>query len=298
MASGRWIFVFASVGIGVSCASFGSTDDRPSGGAGAGSDAAPECGAGCAPDAATAETEAGAGAGCPSDAGPAMVQVSGFCIDRTEVTVGQYAAFLQAMSELPNGGIVEQPPECAWNTTFKPPYWWPATPDEEKAGKSKAEIDRMPVSVVDWCDARAFCAWAGKRLCGRVGGGVLTANEGTTTASEWFVACSHNGLHAFPYGDDFVGGACNGEGSPGREPVGSRPACTGGYDGLLDMSGNLEEWIDACDVGEDGGATCVLSGGVYSFPKGSLRCDGAEHKVRSEAFPQAGFRCCATPAGP
>lgn len=228
---------------------------------------------------------------CPSRHGPSMVKVAGFCIDSTEVTVGQYAAFLEAMSDLPGGGLVDQPAACASNATFKPPYWWRATPAESDAGLSEADVDDMPVSVVDWCDARAFCAWAGKRLCGRIGGGALSAAEATTKASEWFVACSHNDARAFPYGDRFEADACNGIGSRGRQPVGSHPKCVGGYDGVFDMVGNVQEWIDDCD--QDSGA-CPMPGGSFGFPEGSLRCGATDRQERTASLPQGGFRCCAT----
>ncbi len=224
-----------------------------------------------------------------------MIEVLGFCIDRTEVTVGQYAAFLEAMSNLPDRGLSGQPSECAGNEAFQPPYWWPANDIEVDAGKSKSEVDSMPVGIVDWCDARAFCAWAGKRLCGRMGGGRLTRKEGAGTTSEWYVACSHNGLNKFPYGNAFTDGACNGVDGRTREPVGSNPGCTGGYEGLVDMSGNVSEWIDACDVDADGGLSCLTSGGTYNFPAQSLGCNGAQSKSTSDLFPQGGFRCCATP---
>lgn len=231
---------------------------------------------------------------CPGRHGPKMVKLDGFCIDSTEVTVGQYAAFLDAMAARADRGVGDQPAACIWNVTFVPPFWWRATPDEADAGTSAAEIDTMPVTVVDWCDARAFCAWAGKRLCGRVGGGALTHEEAATPTSEWYVACSRNGLRRYPYGETFVADACNDDGSKARQPVGSNPECVGGYDGIFDMSGNAAEWIGACGAGADAGVhDCALAGGVHSFPANAVDCKGMDVQPASSTIPQAGFRCCA-----
>ncbi len=237
--------------------------------------------------------------GCPSGRGPAMVQVMGFCIDSTEVTVAHYKAFLADLSNLPDRGLGSQPAECKWNTSFQPPYWYPAF-DQEKADNVKPEvIDTMPIAVVNWCDARAFCAWSGKRLCGKVGGGPVIPAEAATTKSEWFVACSHNGLNPFPYGQSYVAATCNEDHEgvlAGRKPVKSFPKCEGGYAGLFDMSGNITEWTNSCDAPgtEDAGTTkCQTAGGPWSFPKSAVDCGSTYPIDRAGTNPQNGIRCCA-----
>ena len=150
-----------------------------------------------------------------------------FCADSTEVTRWQYAAFLTARYPLS-----EQPLHCAWNDSYVPWYWQEQTRDD------------LPAVSMDWCDARAYCAWAGKRLCGRVGGGTVSLQQGLDPLrDEWSYACSGGGKHAFPYGDTYVPTACvtNGyDGTPGDQeatdffrPVKSAPGCVGGFPGLV-----------------------------------------------------------------
>ena len=247
-------------------------------------------GAACSP---VADAEAGAAdvraeetsvekpdGGCPSGRGPEMVRVMGFCIDSTEVTVGQYTAFLTSVSDLPDRGLGSQPAKCAGNADYKPAYWYPESEKEKTNGVPLSVVDTMPVGVVDWCDARAFCAWSGKRLCGKVGGGPVPPAMATTVNSEWYVACSHNGVNAFPNASSYIAGACNDNVTnevAGRKPVKSSPQCTGGYPGLLDMSGNLKEWINACSVpaGDGGIAQCETLGGAWNFPPTALGCESA-----------------------
>ena len=70
----------------------------------------------------------------------------------------------------------EQRAECEWNYTFQPSE--PGADPEH------------PVTHVDFCDAVAFCAWAGKRLCGKIGGGELSFAElSLASESQWFAAC-------------------------------------------------------------------------------------------------------------
>ncbi len=101
----------------------------------------------------------GGGAG---RAGPTIVKIPGssYCIDSTEVSFADYRASLAVAD-------VSAPlrPGCAWNTSF------------EIMSEVIGEPKNHPIRGVDWCDAVAYCEWAGKRLCGRIGGGSVTYDE-------------------------------------------------------------------------------------------------------------------------
>ena len=140
----------------------------------------------------------GGSAGCPVGKGPSMIQVGAQCVDSTEVTNAHYAQFLAA--KVTPQSTTKSPAHCSWNTTFTPSQGWPAT------GK-----DAYPVVYVDWCDALAYCQWAGKRLCGAVGGGALPYGDyADANKSQWLYACSGKGTKKYPYGDIYDGKACNG----------------------------------------------------------------------------------------
>jgi formylglycine-generating enzyme required for sulfatase activity len=256
-------------------------------------DAAADASSSLVPDARADAAEAGSGgeAGAPCSApkpGPRMIHVGTFCIDATEVTQTHYAAFMAAKMGQP--GV--QPASCAWNADITPTI--AITP-----GSS------LPVTGVDFCDARLYCEWAGKRLCGARSGGPLGTSEADTenaTRDEWYAACSNNGdgLHEYPYGSAYVASACSGENATRVAPVGSLATCTGGIPGLLDMSGNAWEWQDACEP-SDGGAQndrCLLRGGGVGASLYQLRCLGrnALPYRRNGTFGSVGFRCCSDAA--
>ncbi len=219
--------------------------------------------------------DAGAEGSCPGTAGPVAIAVGTFCIDSTLVTNGQYAEFLAQ-----DAGAM--PAACAFKTTHLPTTWPSPRAD-------------TPATWIDWCDAYAFCSWAGKRLCGAVAGGPSTFLA--DTSDQWYSACSHadDGAHAFPYGNAFVLGACNTPENDAGDvvPVASMPQCVGGYPGLSDMSGNVYEWEDSC-VGTSGATDqCIVRSGSYIDPTGPTQtCANTGSVNRNLTQPDFGFRCC------
>jgi formylglycine-generating enzyme required for sulfatase activity len=213
-----------------------------------------------------------------------MVAVpGGFCIDSTEVTNAQYLRFVTAA--VPFTG---QPAECSWNTSWTPGpgFGWPYG----------AGSETLPMTAVDWCDARAYCAWAGKRLCGHVGSGSTPfALFGDPAQSEWHYACTANGTKIYPYGDTYAATACEGADiKPNKVvPVASKTACIGGYPGIYDMSGNVYEWEDSCDGTTGATDQCHLRGGGDLSPSTNLQCGNSNTDLRQRYFINVGIRCCA-----
>jgi formylglycine-generating enzyme required for sulfatase activity len=233
---------------------------------------------------------------CSYDAGPSMVLVQAeagsYCIDTTEVTQAQYDVFLRAKALDTNG----QPPECATNNDFRPHDGRVADAADTKDPCSLLVYEPnaragYPVTCVDWCDALAYCRWAGKRLCQRVGGGTNSLQSYDT--SEWFLACTRDRKREFPYGKDFKESACVGPGSNGRvEPVQSHGDCAGGYEGIVDMSGNAIEWDDSCD---DSGSCAIRGGSAGATKSYELSCGFFAYGPRRYKDSVTGIRCCADP---
>lgn len=217
--------------------------------------------------------------GCAGTAGPKMVRVTApsgsYCIDSTEVTAAQYAQFVAA-----GVPVSSQPAECAFNTSFAP--------------KKDVAADQLPARHVNWCDARAYCAWAGKRLCGAVGGGPNLYDNPNLTTEEWFTACSANNTKTYPYGPTYDGSRCSGmEAGDVLVFAGSKTGCEGGFPGLFDMSGNVREWQDACKSELTGGTeTCVTRGGASDDPAAMLACGARATDPRNYTTAHLGFRCC------
>jgi len=236
----------------------------------------------------TGGTAGSGGAGakpCAGRAGPDMVRVGAYCIDRTEVTRRQYREFFLQHTD---PSLVES---CEWKMSFT------------DVGVDASEFD-FPVGYVDWCDAKGYCEWAGKRLCGKIGtGGALIDDEIYTAdarSDEWYRACSSGGTRTYVYGQSYDATACNitteemsamGEKSPASK-VGSYPECRTAA-GVLDLLGNVWEWENACNDGAGiapADAKCAHRGGSSYFLQET--CIGRMSQARSFTAPDLGFRCC------
>jgi formylglycine-generating enzyme required for sulfatase activity len=201
--------------------------------------------------------------------GPTLLDAGSFCIDATEVTRADYATFL-ASATSPSFG-----PECAFKTELSP---------------ASGASDAHPAVEVDWCDADAYCRWAGKRLCGP------RSAEPTTieTGGEWLEA--YGGEGRFPYGAEYQAWRCNlseyrhVDGNPQALPVNEPASCTGAIAGLMNMSGNVAEWVDRCSGYADASDACKTRGNSYA--DGILGTNENCWLMRDERRKTVGFRCC------
>jgi formylglycine-generating enzyme required for sulfatase activity len=226
-----------------------------------------------------------------------------FSIDKYEVDNASYNLFLAAG---PSFGLA--PPECADNTSYEPgvitPLGYTSTEltDAQTICDAWNRFDRedeRPVGCVDWCDAYAFCAWAGKRLCGDIAGGDYVVDapgpHADAAVSEWFAACTGPSATAFPYGATYDDTVCSDD-NGGPEPVGAYPQCEGGYPGIFDMSGNMAEWENACSDynNPDWDQNCLLRGGTWYQTGAEAQCDAYRDVPRYNMADSIGFRCCSS----
>lgn len=242
-------------------------------------------------------------AGCDTGRGGPMrrIPLTGggtMCIDKTEVTIGWYQQFLAA-GEVPTLPASDPAAaRCAADDHHEPSCF---------AAPCEGTTCDLPQPCVSQCDAKLFCAWAGKQLCGPVGAEPLGIDRPSLldpTQNQWRNACSPDG-RGWPYGDEYDSQACN---SSDREPdpcdgpavTASFPDCqapAGPYDQIFDLSGNLFEWVDASQEGDGWPELrCIIMGGSYVHYWGDVDCGdystldwpcGAHH-------PEFGFRCCST----
>jgi len=250
------------------------------------------------------QVHAGGSGRCPAE----MVDVRGrFCIDRYEASlvdlalgraISPYFApsrgdALQALAAFEDG----EPPGA-------PPL--PLIPDWERievfTPRAESNPGVVPNGYVSGLLATKACEAAAKRLC---------------TLSEWQEACRGERQQKFPYGDRYQAGACNvgreahpasvlygnpsihhldprlnlvqGSEGPLLRRTGESSRCRSEWNGdaVLDMVGNLDEWIDD--------PSGMFAGGFYA----RATVDGCDSRITqhpNEYYDYStGVRCCSSP---
>jgi iron(II)-dependent oxidoreductase len=173
----------------------------------------------------------------PADERPAhRVELPAFSIDRTPVTNRQFARFLDAVGPRGPRGEIHYDVDDTDSRIHRRGDAWRADPGAED----------HPVVEASWHGARAYCAWAGRRL---------------PTEAEWEKAARGTDARRYPWGNEPPDPtrAHFGAGWNDTRPVGERPRGASPY-GVLDMAGNGWEWVssayrpypyDAADGRED-----------------------------------------------
>ncbi|MBI2394389.1 MAG: SUMF1/EgtB/PvdO family nonheme iron enzyme [Deltaproteobacteria bacterium] len=214
---------------------------------------------------------------CGAVRGGPMVRVTGFCIDKTEVTRRAFNEYLADPKHLDH-----KPSFCGWNTT------------DEAPELNGASLD-LPVGMVNFCDAATFCAWAGKRLCGSIDGGMnAPAAYKDPSKSEWFHVCSAGGAQTYAYPGAYDAARCYSQ-TITVGPVGAKAECSGAtmpFSQVVDLSGNVKEWESSCDGSAPARTTgCRVRGGAYA--DGTATTCGEDLSAAAETrLPGYGFRCC------
>jgi formylglycine-generating enzyme required for sulfatase activity len=165
-----------------------------------------------------------------------VMQVEEFFMDKYPVTNSQFKKFLDATHYHPkdDGNFLRD-----WKDGIYPAGW-----------------GNKPVTWVSLEDARAYAAWAGKRL---------------PHEWEWQYAAQGADGRAFPWGngwnDNAVPATEKGRTLRGPDDVDAHPLGASPF-GVLDMVGNVWQWTD--EYVDEHTRAAVLRGGSYYRPQGSL----------------------------
>ena len=178
------------------------------------------------------------------------VMLPDFWIDKYEVTLGQYAKFLDYLQQHPDEAAKFDHPQQPRGKSHLPHDWETiyAAAKAKQPYKNFSLALSCPVFNVDWWDASAYARWKGRRL---------------PTEQEWEKAARGTNGQEYPWGNEWDPKKCNsnaehlnrsgtensqgkGDGFFGCCPVNAIPADVSPY-GVIGMAGNVSEWTSSHD---------------------------------------------------
>lgn len=194
----------------------------------------------------------------------APATVSAFRLDKYEVTVGRFRAFVEAGMGLsrsapaPGAGAHEHLASSGWDAS------WNASLAANTLAlvadlkcdatyqtwtDAAAANEHRPINCVSWYDAMAFCLWDGGYLPSEAEWNYAAAGGDQQRAYPWSSSAGPAAIEPSDasYSDAAGAANCIGDGMAGCAltdllPVGSRPAGDGRW-GQSDLAGNVFEWL-------------------------------------------------------
>jgi formylglycine-generating enzyme required for sulfatase activity len=181
------------------------------------------------------------------------VELSEFWLGRYEVTIADYAAFLDDLSAHPGKAkSIRHPDQPESKQSYEPEKWSQLYAAAMKGGRFYGgDIDpNCPVVGVDWWDAHAYAKWRGGRL---------------PTEQEWEKAARGRSGNVFPWGNEIVPENFN----SGLDHDATETTSAGGVDGfkfwcpvdvmaadesrygVIGLAGNVSEWTATWDAHPD-----------------------------------------------
>ncbi|MGC6512445.1 MAG: formylglycine-generating enzyme family protein [Parvibaculales bacterium] len=234
----------------------------------------------------------GSNRGYPEERPARKISIAPINIDATEVTNAQFRAFIDATGYVTDAEKPQPGFDMAGGAVFtlpgpSNPSWWkfvaganwrhPEGPDSHIEGR-----DNDPVVQVTLTDARAYAAWAKRRLP-REAEWEYAARAGSETAYVWGAERTPDGREmanywqgAFPVQNSLR------DGYGLRAPVG----CFAPNDfGLYDMIGNVWEWTETRAGGTDNEPVHVIKGGSFLCAENYCR----RYRAPARQFHESGF---------
>ncbi len=164
------------------------------------------------------------------------MHIKSFWIDKYPVTNAQFKRFLNATKYHPTDALNFL---RDWSNGTYPSGW-----------------DNKPVTWVSLEDARAYAAWAGKRL---------------PHEWEWQYAAQGSDGRKYPWGNEWLADAVpipdKGRTMHGPDEVNAHSSGASPF-GVMDMVGNVWQWTD--EFQDEHTAAAILRGGSYYQPQGSM----------------------------